>query len=297
MAWVLALAGTGAIGACVPQRAPAWTTIQASTAIPVTPAAGASAELVAQGETEWGQRGEEAHVRAAVAAWQEALDRTPTDAVLWARLARAQYFLADAHLSGDPARASEAAEAFAAAITSGERSLLARLPSVAEPLRSGRAFRELLSSFDERDVPGLYWRTMALWRWARGNGMFAQQAVRDEVRTSMARCAELDRGYDGAGSDRFLADSWATASTASGGDLERANEHFEYALYVAPDHFATRVLYALDYATKVQDRALFESQLRRVLDADPGDADVAPENVAEQRRAQAALERIAQLFP
>jgi tetratricopeptide (TPR) repeat protein len=113
----------------------------------------------------------------------------------------------------------------------------------------------------------------------------------------MARCAQLERDYDGAGPDRFLADAWATASTTAGGDLERAREHFEYALHAAPDHFATRVLYALDYATKVQDRELFETELQRVLDSDPGGADVAAENVVEQHRAQLALARMPQLFP
>lgn len=292
----MVLALGGATSGCLAARSPAWTT-RSSTAIPVTPAAHASPELVSQGEIEWGQRSDESHARAAVDAWTRALDRAPTDAVLWARLARAQCFLADAHLASDPARASEAAELFASAVTSGERSLLSRVPEIGAPLRAGEHFADLLERFDERDVPGLYWRTVALWRWARGNGMFVQQGVRNEVRASMGRVAELDRGYDGAGADRFLGDAYATAGTSAGGDVERARVHFEYAIHAAPEHFANRVLYALDVATKVQDRELFESQLRRVLASDPGDADVAAENLAEQRRAQAALDRVAQLFP
>jgi len=281
---------------CLAARTPAWIT-HVSTAIPVTPAAQANAELVAQGETEWGQRVDEAHALAAVAAWTEALDRAPHDAVLWARLARAQYFLADAHVSADPARASEAAQLYADAITSGERSLLARLPALGSLLRTGQPFAEILGTLDERDVPGLYWRTLALSRWSRGNGMFVQQSVRDELRRSMARVAELDRSYDGAGPDRFLGDAWATASTTQGGDLERAAIHFEVAMREAPDHFANHVLFAMDVATKTQDRALFERTLHHVVAADPGGADIAAENVAEQRRAQAALARVAQLFP
>jgi len=289
---VLALVSNG----CLAARTPAWTT-HASTAIPVMPAAHANGELVARGETEWGQRADEVHARATIAAWSDALDRAPHDSVLWARLARAQYFLADAHLSIEPARASEAAELYAAAVTSGERSLLARLPALGGLLRTGQPFSEILATLDERDVPGLYWRTMALSRWSRGNGMFVQQSVRDELRRSMARVAELDRTYDGAGADRFLGDAWATASTTQGGDLERAAIHFEYAIHVAPEHLANRVLFAMDVATKIQDRAMFERELGRVIAADPGDADVAPENVAEQARAQAALARIGQLFP
>ncbi len=287
-----ALALGGVTGGCATVRAGAWTTTTTSTMIPVTPAAQAEGALVARGETEWAQRGREEHALAAVQAWSRALEATPTDAVLWARLARAQYFLADAHYAPDPGRAVQASDMFAAAITSGERSILAREPELGTPLRSGRRLSELLSMLEEQDVPGLYWRTMALSRWARGYGMFTLNSVRDELRASMSRCAELDRLYDGAGADRFLADSWAGASTVQGGDLERARRHFEYAIHAAPDHLGTRVLFALDYAVKMQDRELFQTQIEAVLSADPGGDDVAPENAIEQRRARAALDRM-----
>lgn len=289
---VIALASSG----CLAARTPAWST-PTSTAIPVMPAAQANGELVARGETEWGQRGDQAHARAAIEAWSAALEGGSTDAVLWARLARAQYFMADAHLSSDPARAGEAAALYAAAVTSGERSLLARLPELGATLRASEHFIDVLPALDERDVPGLYWRTLALSRWARGNGMFVQAGVRNELRASMARVMELDREYDGAGADRFLGEAWASASGYQGGDIERAHTHLEHAVRIAPDHFANRVVLATVYATKMQDRALFERELRRVVASDPGGADVAAENAVEQRRAQAALDRVAQLFP
>jgi hypothetical protein len=127
--------------------------------------------------------------------------------------------------------------------------------------------------------------------------MFVQQGARNEVRASMARVAELDRGYDGAGADRFLGDAWASASGYQGGDIERASAHFEYAIRLAPEHLANRVTYALDVGVKTQDRELFERELRRVIAADPGGSDIAAENMVEQARAQAALARVAQLIP
>jgi hypothetical protein len=293
--WLLIVAPL-TIAGCLSTRTPAWTT-HTSTALLVTPAALANGDLVSRGETEWGQREVEAHARAAVEAWRAALDATPTDSVLWARLARAQYYLADAHVAPDPARSAEAAILFADAASSGERSLLARTPSIGAVLRSGQSFTQILPALDERDVPGLYWRTLALSRWSRANGTFVTQAFRSELRLSMGRVAELDRGYDGAGADRFLGDAWATASTMQGGDLERAIVHFEYAIEAAPGTLANRVLYATDIGPKLQDRALFERQLRAVITSDPGGADVAAENVLEQRRAQAALDRVHQLFP
>jgi hypothetical protein len=289
---------------CVATRAPAWTTTPISMAIPVTPAAhtswvtgAAATELVSRGELEWEARADEAHARAAIAAWSSALEDAPTDAVLWARLARAQYFLADAHLASDPAGAAEANATFADAITSAERSLLSRTPAIGSLLCTGVPFATVVPVLERDDVPALYWRTLALWRWARPNGAFVQQSLREEVRASMARVAQLDRSYDGAGADRFLGDLLATSSSMAGGDVERAREHFEYAVWAAPDHLANRVQYAVDLATKIQDRALFEDQLEHVIASAPGGADVAPENAAEVARAHAALARLEQLFP
>jgi tetratricopeptide (TPR) repeat protein len=302
---VLLVVGTLASG-CLATRVPAWTT-PTSTAIPVTPAAhttwvstdapSAAAELVSRGELAWEDRADEGAAREAIDTWSRALEAAPTDAVLWARLARAQYFLADAHLSRDPGLSQEATETFASAITAAEHALLARTPAIGSLLRTGAPFTSIVPFLELADVPAIYWRTMALWRWARPNGSFVQQSLREEVRASMARVAQLDRAYDGAGADQFLGDLLATSSSMAGGDVERAQQHFEYAIYAAPDHLAGRVLYAVDLATKLQDRALFVAQLERVIASDPGGSDVAPENVAAQARARDALARVAQLFP
>jgi tetratricopeptide (TPR) repeat protein len=284
---------------CGAARSPAWTGPLGPP--PATPPATVAQHdaLVVQGEHAWAQRSDEAELRRAIELWTQALEVIPNDHALWGRLARAQYFLGDAFLAGDPARASEATATFEQAITSGERGLLARQPELASQLRAGERLTSLLHHFDERDVGALYWRTMALARWAASAGMAAQQASRAEARLSMARVAELDRGYDGAGADRFLGDAWATLSTYQGGDLERAHRHFETALFLAPSHLSTRVLYATHYATKIGDRALFEEQLGRVIAADPSaerDGDATAENAVEQARARAALARIDQLF-
>lgn len=293
---VLALASALASAGCVTTRTGAWAT-PTSAAIPVTPAAQSQAELVSRGEVEWAARGSEPHALAAVEAWSRALEAAPTDAVLWARLARAQYFYADAYLTPDPGRAAQATVMYEAAMSSAERAILARVPEIGDELRSGRSFTSILSRLDEHDVPGMYWRTLAMNRWARGFGMFTLNAVRDEMRATMGRVTELERGYDGYGADRFLGESWAGASAIQGGDLERARQHFEYAIYAAPEMAASHVAFALTVGVKTQDRTLFETQLEAALSMDPGGPDLAPENAVEQRRARQALDREYQLLP
>lgn len=257
-------------------------------------------ELVAQGNAAWEQRDQEAQLRAAIDAWTRALEADPSDWELWHRLARAQYFLADGHLAfRDTPEAidPDATAMYQSAITSAERSLQTLSPQFAERMRAGDRVDQAVAVLDAQAVPALYWRAAALGKWARRDGFATVLAYKDEIRAIMTRCLELNRDYFYAGPDRYFGAFFAVAPTYAGGDLQRSGQHFEYSISRYPGYFGTRVLYALEYAVKMQDRALFQQQLQLVVDGDPNVIpDVRAENLAEQRKARAALERIDQLF-
>jgi tetratricopeptide (TPR) repeat protein len=253
--------------------------------------------LRAEGEAAWAERDDEGRLRAAVDAWTQALAADASDWELWARLARAQYFLADGHMQFDPAREADTTTMYQAAITSAERSLQALSPEFARRMAAGEAVTTAVSVLDARAVPSLYWRSSALGKWARRDGFATILAYKDEIRAVMTRCLELDRDYFFAGPDRYFGAFFAVAPAYAGGDLNRSREHFEYSASRFPGYFGTHVLYAVEYAVKQQDRALFERELRLVIDGDPGAlADVRAENLAEQRKARDALARIDELF-
>lgn len=253
--------------------------------------------LVAQGNEAWEHRDDEAQLRAAIDAWTQALELDPSDWELWHRLARAQYFLADGHMAFDPAREAETTAMYQTAVTSAERSLQALSPPFAERMRAGERVDQALSLLDAQAVPALYWRSSALGKWARRDGFATLLSYKDEIRAIMTRVLELNRDYFFAGPDRYFGAFFAVAPTYAGGDVQRSGQHFEYSISRYPGYFGTHVLYAVEYAVKAQDRALYERELRFVLDNDPNMLpDVRPENLSEQRKARDALARIDELF-
>lgn len=286
----LALAGAGLVSGCWATRTPAWMATGSAPRL-VVPAAQIDVASVARGELSWRARADEGDVRDAIAAWESALEAGPTDAVLWARLARAQLFLATAFVAPDPARRDEARALYAAAVVSAERSLLARTPGVARPLRSGRPFEAILSAFDVADVPALYVRTLALARWARASGGPVEAQLRTELRASMQRCAELAPRFDDAGPDRFLGEAWSTLPAYLGGDVLRAREHLSRALALAPQRADNHVAYALFVAVPLHDRARYLAELEAAAAVAIDDEDdTAPENRAARERARGLLE-------
>jgi tetratricopeptide (TPR) repeat protein len=286
-----------ALAACGGGRTAAWegTSAQQSTATAEQRAQ--HDQLVATGDAAFEHRDDEAQLRAAIDAWTQALAADPSDWQLWARLSRAQYFLADGHMAFDTARDAETTAMYQTAITSAERSLQVYSPEFARRMNAGERIETAVAILDRNAVPALYWRSAALGKWARRDGFATVLAYKDEIRAIMTRCLELDRAYFYAGPDRYFGAFFAVAPTYAGGDLNRSREHFEYAISQHPGYFGTHVLYAVEYAVKMQDRALFERELRLVIDGDPDTLpDVRPENLAEQRKARDALARIDELF-
>jgi tetratricopeptide (TPR) repeat protein len=254
-------------------------------------------QLVAQGDAAWEHRDDEAQLRAAITAWQQALEIDPSDWVLWHRLARAQYFLADGHMAFDPALEADTTQMYQNAVTSAEQSLMRLSPEFAQRMNAGERFDQALSVLDVQAAPALYWRSAGLGKWARRDGFATLLSYKDEIRAIMTRVLELDREYFYAGPDRYFGAFFAVAPTYAGGDLPTSRQHFEYSISRFPGYFGTHVLFAVEYAVKAQDRALFERELRFVIDGDPNTLpDVRPENLAEQRKATEALARIDELF-
>ncbi|MBX7192673.1 MAG: TRAP transporter TatT component family protein [Sandaracinaceae bacterium] len=254
-------------------------------------------ELVAQGDAAFANRGDEAQLRAAVDAYTQAVAAVPGDHATWAKLTRAQYFLAYGHMEFNPELEAETTAMYQAAITSAEHGLAALSPQFAEQVRSTGQFSSGLASLDQRAVPLVYWRSSALGRWARRDGFATVLAYKDEIRASMTRCLELDREYFFGGPDRYFGAFFAVAPSYAGGDLERSRQHFDYSISRYPGYFGTHVLYAVEYAVKTQDRELFTRELQWVIDNDPNMLpEVAAENVVEQRKAREALARADELF-
>jgi tetratricopeptide (TPR) repeat protein len=285
------------LAGCAATREAAWETTPAAP-IQAAPNAGAElAELVTRGDELWVNRLEEASLREATSKWREAADLDPDNFELWAKLSRAYYFHADGHMSFDPARSEEMMVTYEASMDAAERSLMGLSADFTERVRAGTRIEEAIAILDARAVPALYWRSAAMGRWGVAKGFETVLAYKDEIRAIMTRCLELDPAYFYAGPHRYFGAYYARVPDFAGGDMERSRQHFDAALRIDGSYFGTRVLMAEFYATRAQDRTLFEEELGAVIAAEASSApEIAPENTVEQRRARELLARVRELF-
>lgn len=161
------------------------------------------------------------------------------------------------------------------------------------------AFREALQVLQKEDVPALFWTAYG-WagsiNWSRDRPEMVADLPR--VVAMMRRALELDEGYFHAGPHLFFGVYYASRSPALGGNPSRAKFHLDRALDLTGGNFLLARLFIADpYAVQIQDRTLYETQLRLILDAPD---DLLPEqrlmNQVAKARARLLLERIDELF-
>lgn len=178
----------------------------------------------------------------------------------------------------------------------GLRALEARRPGLAAALRldpEGAAAR-----LGEDEVPLAFW-TAAAWGSAIGLGLDRPEVAADvsAVRALLERAVGLDEDWDrGTLHEAMIAVESLPA--AMGGSPERAREHYERALELSGGTRAsTHVALAVGVSLPAQDAGAFRALLGRALDVDlDRDPDQRLANRLAQRRAQALLERMPDLF-
>jgi tetratricopeptide (TPR) repeat protein len=160
-------------------------------------------------------------------------------------------------------------------------------------------FKEALRVFSKNDVPALFWTANGWGNWIN-LGLSDPNALAQlpKVRLLMERVLQLDEGYFYGSAHLFFGSLYGGIPKMLGGDPAKSRRHFERCLEINKGRFLmTYVLYARYYAVQVQDRALFEKLLRRVLDAT---LDILPEqrlaNAIAQRKAAALLAKVDDLF-
>jgi len=208
---------------------------------------------------------------------------------------------ADAFEDSDPEKAAalrtRARNLYLRARNYGLRGLETRHPGLEERLRQDP--RPAVRDATAKDVPLLYW-TAVSWGAAIAvskdkPALVAEQLI---VEALIDRALELDPNYDFGAIDGFLISYEASRQGAHEEFTERSREHFKRAVALTHGQLAYPfVALAETVDVKKQDRAEFESLLRRALEVDP---DARPEwrlnNLIAQRRARWLLSRIDDLF-
>lgn len=163
-----------------------------------------------------------------------------------------------------------------------------------------KLFRAYLDDeFDdlEDDVPPLFWLMMS-WSSAVNNSPTMDDFVdMPTIKTLAEWVADKREGYEDAGALVFLGGLASSYPKQVGGDPDKGKQYFERAAKLTGRRNHVVLLnYALFYAVNAQERRLFLSILREILDAGDQGGPYRLANKVAQRRALRLLARTDELF-
>ncbi len=250
------------------------------------------AALVAKADQLWEGRIDTDTLREAIAAYEAVIEADPTHKHALTRVTRAWYFLADGHLTDKDAKV----ETWGKAIAWGKK-CLAMNEAFAERINAGEKEKDAVEVATKADVPCLYWTASAIGKWGKAQGIAKALGNLPTVKAYIGRAEALDPEFYYYGPARYWGAYYSVLPSFAGQDLELSAQYFEASVAGAPEYLATRGLRAENLAVKSQDVGLFMTDLQAILDFDVSTApDIEPENTMEQTKAQALLDKRAELF-
>lgn len=251
-------------------------------------------QVLADAEAAWLERDDPARLEAAIELYEQAIAINPNQKDVLTRLARAYYFLADGYNRADPARQIEL---YDAALAWGERAMATDPDFVRLVREEEKPMEEAIAALEADYIGAVYWSASALGKWARLKGFTTLLAQKNRVKAMMEWVTEQDETFYYGGPRRYWGAYYSIAPSFAGGDTEVSWQNYQKSLAIAPDFLGTKVLMADTYATKIQDRALYERLLNEVIAADPTVIpDVVPEQRVEQVKAKELLAKVDDLF-
>ncbi len=281
---IITLAVLGIIAGCGNRK----TNYVKADAAAVTP----EQQLLIDAEAAWAQRDDVAQIQAAIGKWEEYVGIDPNNAGVLAMLARAHYMLA-AHQTDEETILAT----YDAGAAYGERGMAAN-DAFTACLDGGKTKDyKCLDSLGVDDMDATYWVYANLGKWSATKGFTYIVKNKSKLKALADWIQATDANFLYGAGDRLLGTYYAKAPAAFGGDMELSLAHFEASLAIAPNYLGTKVLMAQYYATKSQDRELFQRLCDEVLAADPEVLpEIAPELRLEQTKAQNLLDQIDDLF-
>lgn len=154
-------------------------------------------------------------------------------------------------------------------------------------------------NFDKRNIQPLYWAALNWFGWISLR-MDTPEAQADipRVEAMLEFVNSLDRSYGNGTVHAVLAAIYALQTSTAGGEPEKARQEFENAfLYTGNSILAVHVMYAQFYATRIQDRKLFEKTLKQVIETPANQyADKTFINEVARRKASLLLANAELLF-
>lgn len=283
-------------GGCATTRESKWDDAEEATA--AEPAAGEqAAALVAEGDALWAERLDKAKLEQAIAKWEQAAAAAPS-ADIAVKLSRGHYFLADGHYALENNVEKRDAH-YTTGLDWAEKAIQLAAPEFVAAMKAGEKHRDAIKKAPKEAVPGMYWYSTNMGKWAASKGFATVLRYKDDIKATMDHVMALDPGYFYAAPYRYFGAYEARTAGIAGGSLEKSEESFKKSVELAPDYLATKVLWAEYLCPKQKEggKETAKRLLEEVIAADPNAIpEVAAENTIEQKKAQALLAKIDEMF-
>jgi tetratricopeptide (TPR) repeat protein len=248
---------------------------------------GAAALLAQPGFDEakaaWENRGDQASLQQAIGIYAKAYQTAPSYE-LAERLAYAYYFLADAFEQGD----QKAADYY----TGYEWGIKALCydPGFKQRFTDQKqGMGDAIKGVPREFAGGIFWTATCIGKWGKMHNIFKVLSTSKQARKLVVYLYSIDKTYYYGGPARWLGAFYAIAPGIAGGDMAKSKQYYDEALAMAPQYFATKVLMAENYYSKLKDRANYDKMLDEVIN---GEAGSVPEVVIEQKVEQGKALRL-----
>jgi tetratricopeptide (TPR) repeat protein len=240
----------------------------------------------------WAERGDVEKLKAAIAAFERLEAARPGDRKVGEMVTRGWYFLADAW-TDDP---TEQIGRYQKAIEAGKR-CIAINTAFAEKVNAGEKEKDIANLLTVEDVPCTYWTASALGKWAKANGIAKSIKYLPTVKAYISRVEELDKTFFYHGPERYWGAYYSVIPSFAGRDTVLSGQYFEKTMAAAPNYLGSYVLRAENLAVANQDVAMFDADLKKVLEFNlDQQPDLKPENSREQLKAKKLMELRSELF-
>jgi tetratricopeptide (TPR) repeat protein len=234
-----------------------------------------------QAQEKWGQRGDAAALKEAISIYEQGYQKEPSYE-LAVRLAYAYYFLADAFEEG-----GQRSNDYYTGYEWGLKALCYDPGFKQRFVDEKKGMGDAINGVPKEFAGGIFWTATSYGKWGKMRNILKQLGPAKQARKMITYLYSIDKTYYYGGPARWLGAFHAIAPGIAGGDMKKSKQYYEEALAMAPQYFATRVLMAENYYTKLKDRAGYDRALDEVLAADPGSIpEIAIEQKTEQEKAR-----------
>lgn len=230
---------------------------------------------------QWTQRGDPVRLRQAIKIYEEAYQSEPSYA-LAERLAYAYYFLADAFEAGD-----QKSKDYYTGYEWGLKALCYDPGFKQRYMDEKRGMGDAINGVPREFSGAIFWSATCYGKWGKMRNILKQLGPAKQARKMITYLYTMDRTYYYGGPARWLGAFFAIAPGIAGGDMKKSKVFYDEALAMAPQYFATKVLMAENYYSKLKDRVNYDKMLDEVINGEAGSIpDIAIEQKTEQEKAR-----------